>query len=299
MAASRGSSGKFHSTTVPRGWTSRHRGEVARLLPHVYEHALAHFGPRRWWPAQTREEVIIGAVLTQNTTWKNVERSIAALRSENVITLRAIARCKPDRLARLIRSIGYFNIKAARLQTVARWFVEHCPPVPAHDTRPVESKRPDVAKAPPSFSPTDIPIPLRPPIDTTEGALDFSPWIGLQGASLEALRGALLEVPGLGPETADSILLYALDCPTFVVDAYTRRIGARHGLFGAEATYEEIKLIFEGLLERNLALFNDYHAQLVALGNTYCRPRNPLCVQCPLGRAECFAYGKPFVYEAK
>jgi endonuclease III-like uncharacterized protein len=287
----------------------------------IHEHALAHFGPRRWWPAQTREEVIIGAVLTQNTTWKNVERAIAALRGENVITLRAVAQCKPDRLARLIRSIGYFNIKAARLQTVARWFIEHCPPAPARDTRhrqslsscivmvcppapardtrPVESKRPDVAKAPPSFSPTDIPIPLRPPIDTTEGALDFSPWIGLQGASLEALRGALLEVPGLGPETADSILLYALDCPTFVVDAYTRRIGARHGLFDPEATYEEIKLIFEGLLERNLALFNDYHAQLVALGNTYCRPRNPLCAQCPLGRAECFAYGKPFVYEAK
>ncbi len=138
----------------------------------------------------------------------------------------------------------------------------------------------------------DVAVPPRRQFSEGGLSVNLTPLIGLRRSELEALRQELLSVYGIGPETADSILLYALEGETFVVDAYTMRIGERHGLFPHGAAYEEVKLIFEGILGRDADLFNEYHAQLVAIGKHYCKTRNPLCDQCPLGAQECFASGR-------
>jgi len=193
------------------------------------------FGPQHWWPARTRFEVVVGAILTQNTAWSNVERALAALRGRRLLTAARLSELPPGRLAGLIRSSGTFRVKARRLRAFLAYLNGRY-----------------------------------------QGSLDR-----MSRAPLEALRRELLAVPGIGPETADSILLYALGRPAFVVDAYTRRVLSRHRLLPHDAGYQEVRAFFERHLPSDPRLFNEYHALLVAIGKQYCRSR-PHCAECPL-----------------
>ncbi|MCX7046603.1 MAG: endonuclease III domain-containing protein, partial [Candidatus Sumerlaeota bacterium] len=201
----------------------------------AFERMFAFFGPRHWWPGETREEIIIGAVLTQNTNWKNVEKAIENLKRADALDFHRMAALKPAALAELIRPAGYYNIKAGRLQSVCHYFIQRC-----------------------------------------GGDLDR-----LEEVDDATLRSELLATHGVGRETADSILLYALERPVFVIDAYTLRIGARHGWFPEGTKYEEARSFFERSVRRDVALYNEYHALLVAVGNRYCKPK-PACAGCPL-----------------
>ena len=208
------------------------------LLPRIYDRLLAHFGPQHWWPGGTPFEVMVGAVLTQNTAWTNVERAIANLKAAAVLSPKKLAAVPRGELARLVRPSGYFNVKAKRLHDFVAWLVSRI-----GDGDPVRSLRS-----------------IRTP----------------------KLREELLAVRGIGEETADSMLLYALDRKVFVVDAYTRRFMARHRLIAPKATYREIQEFFAQNLPRSRLLFNEFHALVVALGKDLCRPRNPRCDACPL-----------------
>jgi endonuclease-3 related protein len=208
---------------------------TARRLRSLYRALLRRFGPQRWWPARTQFEVIVGAILTQNTAWTNVRRAVAALRAERLLSPARIHAATPQRLARLVRPSGYYNIKADRLKLFARFLA----------ARYGGSLR----------------------------RMFRTEW--------SRLRAELLEVPGIGEETADSILLYAGNRPSFVVDAYTRRVLTRHGLIQGRATYGQIQRLFTDHLPADPALFNEYHALLVAVGKEYCRAV-PRCERCPL-----------------
>ena len=207
-----------------------------KLLLDIYRRLLDHFGPRHWWPAETPFEVMVGAILTQNTAWANVKQAIANLDGEGALEPKALAKVPLPKLRRLIRPSGYFNQKAKKLRAFLRFFLAE---------------------------------PYRGSIER------------LAAEDAETLREALLLIWGIGPETADSILLYALGKPVFVADAYTRRIFARLGLTAAQASYAELQEYFTRRLPPKLELYNDYHAQVVALGNKYCRAR-PSCGLCPL-----------------
>lgn len=202
-----------------------------------YDLLLARNGPQHWWPGETPFEVMVGAVLTQNTAWGNVEQAIANLGRAGALDCRAILALTPAELAGLLRPAGCFNVKARRLQALCRF---------------LEAR--GVAAAP----------------ETLAG----------QGGLAE-LRRDLLAVHGIGEETADSILLYALGLPSFVVDAYTRRAFARLGLLQGGETYAEVRRLFEAHLPRDTRLYNEYHALVVRLGKEHCRPR-PRCAGCPL-----------------
>lgn len=210
----------------------------ARVLARLYRVLLAAFGPQHWWPAPPgREaplEVMVGAVLTQNTNWRNVERALANLRAAGVLAPEALSRLSEGELARLVQPSGFYRVKARRLKALLDWLMA--------------SAGGDLGR--------------------------------LRRRRRSRLREELLALPGIGPETADSILLYALGKPTFVVDAYTRRVLGRHGLIDPGARYDEVKALFESSLPRRLALFNEYHALFVELGKRFCRPR-PRCAECP------------------
>jgi len=207
----------------------------AARLRGVYRRLLNHFGPQQWWPGENAFEVMVGAVLTQNTNWRNVERAIDNLRAADVLNLTAMYELRIDELADLIRPAGYFRLKAQRLRNLLELVVQRY-----------------------------------------EGSLD-----ALFAVEQDRLRDALLAVNGVGPETADSILLYAGEKPTFVVDAYTHRVLKRHGWIEREADYHAIKHLFEKHLRPDVALFNEYHALLVRVGNQFCR-KQPKCDACPL-----------------
>ena len=205
------------------------------LLNDLYPALLRAFGHRAWWPARTPFEVMVGAVLTQNTNWTNVEKAIRALKDADSLNAHAIAVMDLERLQTLIRPSGYYRQKSVRLRRLAEWLIER-----------------------------------------GEGEPE-----GLEGISTGTLREELLSLRGIGPETADSILLYALGRTVFVVDAYTRRIAARHVLVDWECDYYELKELFESALPQDLDLYQDYHGQLVELGKRHCRRRGPLCAECP------------------
>lgn len=209
---------------------------MASKLLEVYERLLAAFGPQHWWPGDSPFEVLVGAVLVQNTAWRNVERAIENLRQAGVMEPHALYALSPEELAELIRPAGYYQVKARRLRNLLKLVVE-------------------------DFG----------------GSLDR-----MFSTSLSALRERLLEVHGIGPETADAILLYAGGLPTFVVDTYTHRILARHGWIGYDADYHEIKDTFESALPADAKLYNEYHALLVRLGKDYCKRTAPKCGTCPL-----------------
>jgi endonuclease III related protein len=210
---------------------------LSQVLMAWYRAMRARFGHRNWWPADSPFEVCVGAVLTQNTAWKNVVKAIDNLKAERALDPLRIYEMDRSQLAELIRPCGYYNVKAARLRNVVSHLVEkHA---------------------------GDLDALFLPPV--------------------EALREELLSINGVGKETADSIILYAAYKPVFVVDAYTRRVLERHGLMPERSDYDSIQAFFHANLECSVELFNDFHAQLVAVGHAFCK-RTPLCDQCPLER---------------
>ncbi len=205
-------------------------------LIEIYARLYAHFGPQHWWPGDSDFEIIVGAILTQNTAWINVEQAIANLKRARLLTPRALKRVPLNQLAKLIRPSGYFNLKAQKLKAFVRFL-----------------------------------------FDRYHGKLAY-----LFQLDLDTLRDELLAVHGIGPETADSIILYAARKPIFVVDAYTRRIFARLGLSHDQASYAELQSLFMANLPHDVPLFNEYHALIVALGKNICVARVPRCPVCPL-----------------
>jgi len=212
--------------------------ERKRALTEFYEEMSAALGPMRWWSAKTPFEVIVGAILTQNTAWTNVKLALANLRRERLLSPRAMAEVPLKKLERLIRSSGYFRQKAKKLKA----FLEF----------------------------------LR---SEYGGSLKR-----MFSAPTAELREKLLAVHGIGPETADCILLYAGRHPIFVVDAYTKRLLARHSLIEEKASYDEVQQIFMRQLPADEQLFNQYHALIVNVGKKWCRARDPRCNECPLGK---------------
>ncbi|HTP57532.1 MAG TPA: endonuclease III domain-containing protein, partial [Spirochaetia bacterium] len=204
-------------------------------LLRIFDQLLQRYGPLHWWPADTPLEVCVGAILTQNTSWGNVEKAIANLKGEGLLTLPALRGVSRDRLAEVIRPAGFFNVKSLRLKAFVNWLY-----------------------------------------DRYGGDLDL-----MSSGDVEEVRGALLEVKGVGRETADSILLYAARKPTFVVDAYTKRLFSRCGLLPENSGYEEFRALFMENLPADEALFNEYHALIVQHGKEHCRKR-PRCKGCGL-----------------
>jgi endonuclease III related protein len=205
-------------------------------LANYYDALFQAHGPQQWWPGRTRFEVIVGAILTQNTSWTNVERAIGNLRREKLLTPAAMEKISTTRLAGLIRSSGYFRQKARKLKEFV-YFLRR----------------------------------------NYRGSLNK-----MFATPTGQLREQLLAVHGIGPETADSILLYAGQHKVFVVDAYTRRMLERHGLIHNKASYEEIRVLFEQSVAPDTAIYNEYHALIVHTGKHFCRTRQPDCEHCCL-----------------
>jgi endonuclease III related protein len=201
----------------------------------AFDLMFAHFGPLNWWPGDTPFEVMVGAILTQNTNWKNVERAISNLKREKLIDPKRLYDLDPETLAELIRPAGFFRLKTERLRNYLEYYISK-----------YKGRAELMAERP-----------------------------------LEELRSELLSVKGIGPETADSILLYALDKPIFVIDAYTKRILSRHGLCAEDDGYDELQELFMDSLPGDVAMFNEYHGQIVQTAKQFCR-KKPLCDECPL-----------------
>jgi endonuclease-3 related protein len=207
---------------------------MRRRLQSVYRRLAAAHGPQHWWPGDSRFEIMVGAVLTQNTAWSNVEKAIANLKRAQALTPEAIAAAPHRRLAAWLKPSGYFNVKARRLRALCEWLL--------HQGGARRLARFPTAR----------------------------------------LRAELLAVHGVGPETADDILLYAFARPVFVIDAYTRRLFQRLGVIAGDEDYETLRRVFESKLDTDVPLFNEYHALIVAHAKDYCRPR-PRCERCNLG----------------
>ncbi len=211
----------------------RSRRRSRWTLPAVFSALHRRYGPQDWWPAESPFEVMVGALLTQNTSWSNVEKAIAGLRARDRLDAGAIVRARHEQLARWLRSSGYFNVKARRLKNFCRWY------------------------------------------------LAAGGYTALQTLDTRTLRTALLSVNGIGPETADDILLYAFERPVFVIDAYTRRLYARLGLYVGDESYEVLRHATESTLGADVAMLNEFHALIVRHAKEHCRVR-PLCPGCVL-----------------
>ena len=205
-----------------------------KLLEELYQMLWDAFGPQGWWPGETPLEVALGAILTQNTNWRNVARVMAGLKDAGLLNPLALRRLPEAELARLLRPAGYYNVKARRIRNFLLFLGRY---------------QDSMAR--------------------------------LAREDLDTLRPSLLALKGIGPETADSILLYALNKPTFVVDAYTFRILSRHGLLPEASSYEELRQLFMDHLPQEVPRYQEYHALLVKLGKEFCRPQ-PRCEACPL-----------------
>ncbi len=216
---------------------SRKRKPTRQALLRIYRALHKQYGDRHWWPAETPFEVMVGAVLTQNTAWRNVEKAIVNLKENRQLSPKALRKIPRKKLAALIRPAGYFNVKAKRLKSLVDFFWKR------------------FGASPPR----------------------------MQRIPKNRLRQELLEVNGVGEETADSILLYAAGKPSFVVDAYTRRLLGRHGFIRGDETYAEIQKTFESNLPESVPLYNDFHAQIVEVGKDFCRTV-ARCEACPLKR---------------
>ena len=209
--------------------------DLKKTLPEIYDRLFKAFGPQQWWPGDTPFEIAVGAILTQNTNWGNVEKAIINLRNSKKLSAKALHAISREALAPLIRPAGYFNIKADRLKNFIDFLA-----------------------------------------DRYNGSMKK-----MGSEELLPLREKLLRVKGIGPETADSIMLYALAKPVFVIDAYTKRVLSRHKLASEKAEYHDMQDIFYENLPRDVKLFNEYHALIVVLGKEHCRPK-PRCGGCPL-----------------
>lgn len=209
---------------------------TASSLEAMYRAMFEALGPSGWWPGETPFEIAVGAILTQNTNWKNVEKAIANLKAAGLLEPGPMHRAALESLQELIRPSGYFRMKAVKLKNFLSLL---------QDAADLDMDR-------------------------------------LAAYPMQELRPMLLSVKGVGPETADSILCYALGKPSFVVDAYTYRILGRHGLAGEEADYHELRDLFMDNLPEDQALFNEFHALLVRVGHNWCKKKEPLCDGCPL-----------------
>lgn len=209
--------------------------QTHRRLMEMYDILLDFFGPQYWWPGDGPLEMMTGAILTQNTSWSNVEKAIDNLKNRNLLSIETLFELTEEELARFIKPAGYFNVKAKRLKNLVRFLIEKY-----------------------------------------EGNLDK-----FIKEDIYQLREGLLSVNGVGPETADSIMLYAAEKPVFVVDAYTHRILSRHNVADEQAAYDELQELFMDNLPAETGLFNEFHALIVITGKEYCR-RNPKCDICPL-----------------
>jgi len=214
---------------------------TAKALRRAYELMRGHYGHLHWWPGETPFEVCVGAILTQNTSWKNVERAIANLKNASSLEPRKLLALPEAELGELLRPAGYFNVKARRLR---------------------------------SF--------LTVLVNRFDASLER-----LFAGDTQAVRAQLLDINGIGPETADSMLLYAAARHSFVIDAYTKRIFQRHGWCQADAAYDQLQTLCSSSLSQRpvsqrLDYWQDYHAQLVMAGKDYCAKRTPQCQACPL-----------------
>src|SRR5260221_854241 len=233
----------FAETSLPR-FTFAPSSPLSTVAPvplrlsSYYAALFSAHGPQHWWPGRTRFETIVGAILTQNTSWTNVERAIRKLRAAHLLSPAAVRRAPYRKLAQLLRPSGYFRQKTKTLQSFLKFL-----------------------------------------FDTYDGSLNK-----LFSTPTPVLRVQLLSLRGIGPETADSILLYAGKHPVFVVDAYTRRILERHGHSHPKLAYDEIRNLFESSLPADHQLFNEFHALIVHTGKHFCRKANPDCARCPLNR---------------
>lgn len=204
-------------------------------LSHIYKILYKRFGPQHWWPGDTPFEIIVGAILTQNTAWSNVEKAITNLKSRKLLSPAGMKKIRKGELARLIRPAGYYNIKAGRLKNFISFLYA-----------------------------------------------GYGGSLGrLSSEDDETLRKRLLGVNGIGPETCDSIMLYAFNRKAFVVDAYTRRIFSRHGFVGGSDDYHDIQKFFVDNLPKSAVLYNEYHALIVRLAKDFCKTR-PDCGSCLL-----------------
>ncbi|MFW5487949.1 MAG: endonuclease III domain-containing protein [Desulfovibrio sp.] len=213
------------------------------LLLNYFSAMHDALGPSNWWPGDSPFEIAVGAVLTQNTNWGNVEKAMNNLRAEKLLTPAAMTTLTENELAERIRPAGFFRLKSARLGNLLRFL--RC-------------------RAPSSEA-------------LSEPSLAF-----LREQDMDSLRDDLLNIKGIGPETADSILLYALEYPSFVADAYTARLLHRHGHLPPDAPYNELRDFFMDTLPPDVATFNEYHALIVRVGKTWCKKSSPKCGECPL-----------------
>jgi endonuclease III related protein len=213
-------------------------GKAQPPLDEYYNSLFTALGPQHWWPGRTQFEIIVGAILTQNTSWKNVEKAISKLRRAGLLSPKALGNASIRRVERAVRSSGYFRQKARKLKAFCE-FLE----------------------------------------TNYAGSLER-----MFRAPTFILREQLLGVFGIGPETADSILLYAGGHEVFVVDAYTRRLLLRHGWIPEKARYDDIRWVFERQFPGDVKRFNEFHALIVKAGKRWCLARNPKCTECPLGR---------------
>jgi endonuclease III related protein len=262
---------------LPKTGTPGRRGNAEQQIASFYRTLFQAWGRQHWWPAQSRFEVILGAYLTQNTAWTNVELALQQLRRARLLSVEGIRRTPIAELEQIVRPAGYFRQKARSLKNFVAFLDERY-----------------------------------------GGSLDR-----MFAEPTEKLREELLSLIGVGPETADSILLYAGNHPVFVVDAYTRRVLERHGLVLAKAKYEEIRQLCQGALQPLAAeaqsldanpfsssqgdpssarkrrspsrmsrakrsaeaqIYNEMHGLIVQVGKHYCLKSKALCDQCPLGR---------------
>ncbi len=202
----------------------------------IYDKLYQHFGPQHWWPGDTPFEVSVGAILTQNTSWSNVEKVISHLKNLGLLSPSGMSGLPAGELASMIKPAGYFNVKALRLRSFLEFLMGDYHGEMEHMAREDSAQ----------------------------------------------LRAKLLRVHGIGPETADSILLYAIEKPVFVIDAYTKRVLSRHGIMGFERSYNEFQEIFHASLNPDIGMFKEYHALFVQVGKTFCKRNNPACGACPL-----------------
>lgn len=206
------------------------------LLPEIYARLQAHYGAQNWWPHETLWEIMVGAILTQNTAWSNVEKALGNLKRANALTPERIRALSRARLTQLIRPVGFTSSKPRRLKTLANFL------------------RREYA---------DIPEAMR-------------------GGDLHKQRAQLLALHGIGPETADAILLYVAEQPIFVIDAYTRRILARVGIADEKISYHALQTLFMENLPHDVELFQEFHALLDTHAKYICTKRAPRCAACPL-----------------
>lgn len=206
---------------------------MQQSLRQLYQQLLKYYGKQYWWPAKSPFEVMVGAILTQNTSWRNVEMAIVNLKQARCLSPQKICQLSVKELAQLIKSSGFHTVKAKRLQVYCTWYL-------------------------------------------AQGGLKK-----LKRYKTQRLRTELLKIHGIGPETADAILLYAFLRPVFVIDAYTKRILQRLGWIQGTEDYETLRALFEQNLRPNVTVFNEYHALLVQHAKQVCR-KKPLCEQCHL-----------------